>query len=140
MELERQYLSFSPADHPMRVFEGQSIVRSIDIADFIGRHVAIAGIIVATRRAVTRQREMMQFITLEDRWGLVEVILFPDVYKQLGGSFGSFGPYLVRGVVQENLGSVVLIGRSVQLVNNPSGAPSQPPHHLDGPASTHLCD
>ena len=136
MELERQYLTFSPADHPMGVFEGLDIIRSIDISAFIGRPVAIAGVIVAMRRAVTRQREMMQFITLEDRWGLVEIILFPDVYKQLGGSFDSFGPYLVRGMVQENLGSVVLIGRSVQLISHPQGPKPHAPPNLVGPTGT----
>ncbi len=119
-ELERQYLTFSPANHPLAILAdtlaGQDIVRSIDLAGFIGRQVFVAGIIVATRKAVTRQRDMMQFITLEDRWGLVEVVLFPDVYKQLGGTFGRFGPYLVRGAVQENLGSIVLVGCSVQLI------------------------
>jgi DNA polymerase III subunit alpha len=121
MELERQYLSFSAAAHLMGAFEVHDSIRSIDIADFIGQHVAIAGIIVATRRAVTRQREMMQFLTLEDRWGLVEVILFPKVYKQMGGIFGSFGPYRVQGLVQENLGSVVLIGQSIQRAGPPTG-------------------
>ncbi len=130
MELERQYLAFSPADHPMigwtDSLAGQDIIRSIDLSGLVGRQVMIAGVIVAMRRAVTRQRELMQFLTLEDRWGLVEVILFPDVYKQLGGSFDSFGPYRVRGMVQENLGSVVLIGRSVELISHPS-------RHLPGP-------
>jgi DNA polymerase III alpha subunit len=123
MELERQYLSFSPGDHPMGAFgkalAGQDIIRSIDVGGFIGRLVTVAGVIVAMRRAVTRKRELMQFVTLEDRWGLVEVILFQDVYKQLGGTFDSFGPYRVQGVVQENLGSVVLVGRSVQRAIKP---------------------
>jgi DNA polymerase III alpha subunit len=93
---------------------------------------------VAMRRAVTRQRELMQFVTLEDRWGLVEVILFPNAYKQLAGTFGSFGPYLVQGVVQENLGSLVLIGRSVQLLTDPQ---RETPPRLDRQEQTppHLC-
>jgi DNA polymerase-3 subunit alpha len=142
MELERQYLSFSPGDHPMGAFAGalagQDIVRSIDIGGFIGRLVTVAGVIVAMRRAVTRQRELMQFVTLEDRWGLVEVILFPNAYKQLAGTFGSFGPYLVQGVVQENLGSLVLIGRSVQLLTDPQ---RETPPRLDRQEQTppHLC-
>jgi DNA polymerase III subunit alpha len=134
-ELERQYLTFSPVDHPLGILAhaliGHDIVRSIDIGQVIGRTVTVAGIIVASRRAVTRRRELMQFITLEDRWGLVEVVLFPDVYKQLGGTFNSFGPYLVTGAVQENLGSVVLVGKSVQLAANTSHRmlpdPADPP-------------
>ncbi len=117
-ELERQYLGCSPADHPLAEWADQlaglDVVRSIDIGGFVGRSVRVAGIIVAKRRAVTRRRELMQFVTLEDRWGLLEVVLFPDTYRQLAGTVGSFGPYLVAGTVQENMGSVVLIGRSVE--------------------------
>jgi hypothetical protein len=77
----------------------------------------------------------MQFITLEDRWGLVEVVLFPDVYKQLGGTFGSFGPYRVTGLVQENLGSVVLVGRSVQVVSDAARPPLEPLDPPEPPAT-----
>ncbi len=119
MELERQYLSFSPADHPLAAWRdelaGEDIVRSIDLPKYVGRMVTVAGIVVAMRRAVTKSREMMQFVSLEDRFGLIEVVLFPNVYRQMGGAFRRFGPYLVKGTVQENLRSVVLIGRSARL-------------------------
>lgn len=125
--LERQYLTFSPGDHPLAILGdalvGRDVVRSIDIGRMIGRVVNIAGIIVASRRAVTRRKELMQFVTLEDRWGLVEVVLFPDAYKQLGGTFSAFGPYLVTGIVQENLGSVVLVGRSIEVLGSPRCEP-----------------
>jgi len=120
MELERHYLSFSPTDHPMAGWKdelaGRDIVRSIDLPGLVGRVVTIAGVVVAMRRAVTKGRELMQFVSLEDRWGLVEVVLFPNVYRRMGGAFRGFGPFLVQGMVQENLGSVVLIGRSVRPV------------------------
>lgn len=144
MELERQYLSFSPGDHPLGawqdVLSGRDIVRSIDLAGCVGRTVTIAGVVVAMRRAVTRSRQLMQFVSLEDRWGLVEVVLFPNIYKQLGGAFQGFGPFLVQGTVQENLGSVVLIGRSVRKVTDSEERVDVSLKHLNTSANTKPAD
>jgi DNA polymerase III alpha subunit len=130
MELERQYLSFPPTDHPLAGWQdelaSQDIVRSIDLPKFVGRSVTIAGIVVAMRRAATRNSQLMQFVSLEDRFGLVEVVLFPNAYRELGGAFRGFGPFLVQGMVQENLGSVVLVGQSVRLLTDTDNDGRQP--------------
>lgn len=47
-----------------------------------GREVAVAGIIGAVTAKTTRKDERMAFITLEDRYGEIECILFPKVYRQ----------------------------------------------------------
>ena len=68
----------------------------------VGRRVTIAGWLVTTRRAVTRDRQYMKFRTLEDRFGTVEVILFPEAYRRFGHLIHGYGPYLVRGKVELN--------------------------------------
>ena len=43
-----------------------------------GKVVTVAGWLVTMRRAVTKNQEYMKFMTIEDRFGTMEVTLFPD--------------------------------------------------------------
>jgi DNA polymerase III alpha subunit len=45
---------------------------------------------------------MHKFVTLEDRFGTMEVILFPQAYRRFGHLIRNYGPYLVRGRVEQN--------------------------------------
>ena len=49
-----------------------------------------------------KRREYMKFLTLEDRFGTMEVTLFPRTYQNFGARIRSYGPYLVRGRVERN--------------------------------------
>jgi len=61
------------------------------------------GWLVTMRRVETKNKTMMKFITLEDREGLVEAVLFDKAYKQYGHLFKGYGPYVVKGRVQSRL-------------------------------------
>ncbi len=50
----------------------------------LGRRVHVCGIMVADRINVATTGELMKFVTLADRTGFVETILFPDTYRRLG--------------------------------------------------------
>jgi DNA polymerase III alpha subunit len=45
----------------------------------------------------------MKFLTLEDRSGLCEAVMFPKAYSQYGHLIKGYGPYLVKGSVQSRL-------------------------------------
>lgn len=47
-----------------------------------GARVQIGGIVVEHKRKATRNNNMMAFVTLEDLYGTVEIIVFPTVYKK----------------------------------------------------------
>jgi DNA polymerase-3 subunit alpha len=52
-----------------------------------------------TRLQTTRKGDRMAFVTLEDVQGQVDVIVFPEVYKEFGTALETDQPVLVRGVV-----------------------------------------
>jgi DNA polymerase III alpha subunit len=67
------------------------------LASRIGRPIRLAGLVATGRHTETKNGEEMQFITLEDEWGLVDVTLFPRLcppVPHLG-----VGPYIVEGDV-----------------------------------------
>jgi DNA polymerase III alpha subunit len=55
----------------------------------------------------------MVFLSLEDRVGTIEVVLFPEVYKACARIVGQEAPHAVRGLVQERQGEVVVVGEAV---------------------------
>jgi DNA polymerase-3 subunit alpha len=59
----------------------------------------------------------MKFLTLEDRHGLFEVVLFSKCYMECGHLVRTHGPYIVSGRVQSRLpGEVNIIADKVELI------------------------
>jgi DNA polymerase III alpha subunit len=74
----------------------------------VDRCVALVGWLAATRRVRTSDGKWMRFLTLEDRTGVAEVVLFPDVYAAWGHKLVSEGPFCISGRVEDQLGACTL--------------------------------
>src|SRR5206468_3417855 len=75
----------------------------------VGRPIRLAGLVATGRHTETKNGEEMQFITIEDEWGLVDVTLFPRLcppVPHLG-----VGPYIVEGEVDEQYGVLTVTAR-----------------------------
>jgi DNA polymerase III alpha subunit len=110
--LEMELLGFCTSHHPLDFYAARSASQQpIEIAHLdahVGRHVAVVGWLVTTRRTRTARGEAMRFLSLEDRSGVVEGVLFPDAYRRFGHRLRGAGPYLARGQVTASAGSVGL--------------------------------
>jgi len=117
---ELRILGFSHSGHPLDAWDGKlQRIRptpSFEIKRHVGKKVTFVGWLVTTRRAVTKRHEYMEFMTLEDRHGVVEALLFPDVYRRYGKATSEAGCYRVTGTVKEQFGSVALVADKVQVV------------------------
>jgi DNA polymerase-3 subunit alpha len=74
--------------------------------------VETAGVVSAGKRLRTRGGESMAYASLEDE-GAVEVIVFPDLYKQRGGLLEKNAYLLVRGVLDKSDKGMKLIAREL---------------------------
>jgi DNA polymerase III alpha subunit len=54
----------------------------------------------------TARDEPMEFATFDDGTGLIEAVLFPDVYKSQGHVLFDQGPFVFRGIVEEEFGAI----------------------------------
>ena len=115
---ELRILGFSHSGHPLDAWDGRlkgvPHTPSFEVRHHVGRRVTVLGWLVTTRRAVTRNHEYMKFLTLEDRHGVEEVAVFPDVYRRCGRAMAGAGCYRVRGTVKEQHGSVSLVAHDVR--------------------------
>jgi hypothetical protein len=69
--------------------------------------IRFAGIASAARRAAAATG-VVQFVTFEDEFGLLEGTVAPDVYARLGDPIRTPGPYLAEGLLELQHGSPVL--------------------------------
>jgi DNA-directed DNA polymerase III PolC len=106
------------ADVPMlSLFRGRlpaDAVRSVDLPRYRGRRIRTAGLVATGRFAHTEKGLEMQFITLEDEWGLMEVTVFPGTCKLI--THLTLGPYVATGVVEEQFGVFTITAESFELV------------------------
>jgi DNA polymerase III alpha subunit len=112
---EARYLGLLASDHPLALFRQRlapwrgRAVAAARLARFAGRTVQVAGWQVTRKPARTRSdNRPMCFLTLEDRTGLTECVLFPDAYRAYGGLLHGFGPFVARGVVRLEQGVATL--------------------------------
>ncbi len=115
---ELKILGFSHSGHPLDAWDGDltrsGVTPSFDVKKNAGRKVAVVGWLVTTRRAVTRKHEYMEFLTLEDRHGVMEAVVFPDVYRRCGRWIGGAGCYRVTGTVKEQHGAASIVADQVE--------------------------
>src|SRR5512134_2777185 len=86
LKYERELTGFYISAHPLaryeaaiQLFANTTTMQIPDVPD--GREVKLCGIITAVKSMLTKKGDRMAYITLEDLHGLVEVIAFPDLYR-----------------------------------------------------------
>jgi DNA polymerase-3 subunit alpha len=63
------------------------------------QEVVIAGVIATKKIKFTKNNNIMAFVTIEDLYGTVEVIVFPTVYEKYSSIIKEDNPVVVRGKV-----------------------------------------
>ncbi len=112
VESEFEVLGLSATAHPLEFFEEwlreKGAVPAAEVPRRIGEIISVGGWLVTTRRVRTNRGGFMRFITLEDRTGTIEAVLFPDVYRRFGHLLRGYGPYLFKGQVEDAHGASTL--------------------------------
>jgi DNA polymerase III subunit alpha len=101
---EKEVIGFYITGHPLTRYERQlrlyAIANTQTLGEFQdGDKLSLGGMVFKTRLQTTRKGDRMAFVTLEDVQGQVDVIVFPEVYKEFGAVLETDQPVLVRGIV-----------------------------------------
>ena len=83
-ELLGLYISAHPLDNYDAYFEEQTIPLARMTPDIDEKKATIGGLITSVRTIVTKSGTKMAFVALEDKTGEGEVIVFPNLYEQVG--------------------------------------------------------
>jgi error-prone DNA polymerase len=105
-------LGFVTDTHPMRLHADQlarfRLCRSTELHRHVGRHVLLAGMLTTAKPVHTLKDEPMEFATFDDGEGLIETVLFPQVYRERGHVLFDQGPFIFRGKVEEEFGAITV--------------------------------
>jgi DNA polymerase III subunit alpha len=100
---ERELLGLYLSQHPLELFETilaeQTVPLNTLSADHDGKSVSIGGAITDIREIMTRNGQKMAFVKVEDRFGEIEVVLFPNSLQRTVGLWERDRVVLVRGKV-----------------------------------------
>ena len=121
LQQEKELLSLTASGHPMAGLRDHlrklGAIPCAEVQRYPGRRVKVAGQVITAKTTVVKKTGLpMKFLTIEDETGLVEVTLFPRVYEEVGGRLLSRGPYLVRGLVEDDHGAVSVTMEDLALI------------------------
>jgi len=101
---QKELLGISLEAHPLELaaekIKQAGAITTVEAAGRVGQQVTVAGMRQSGHRSRTAKGEFMMFLTLEDLTGMLDVVVFPDVYRRSGEVVHSPGPLLVTGVVE----------------------------------------
>ncbi len=101
---QQELLGVSLEAHPLELAAGKiaaaGAITTLEAAERVGKRITVAGVRQSSHRSKTAKGESMMFITIEDLSGMLDVIIFPDAYRQSRAALGSSAPLLVTGVME----------------------------------------
>jgi DNA polymerase-3 subunit alpha len=101
---EKETIGFYISRHPLSHYR-EEIKRHTDLDTSVlsklqnGAEVTICGLVSSLKEIITKKGDRMGFLTLEDMKGFVEVILFPEVFKNALPYLRGGDPLLVKGIL-----------------------------------------
>lgn len=102
---ERDLLGMYFSGHPLAKYQDLLKKHATPIADIEslqdGKEVAVGGRISTVKKVITRSGDEMAFITLEDDFDSIEVIVFPKLYVRTRAAISKDSVVLVRGNLEE---------------------------------------
>ena len=107
LHMENEIAGMYLSGHPMDDYtEFARLSKADKIGDIIrgengnysdGRKICIVGVISTVRVQRTSNKKTMAFVTVEDRYGSMEAIVFPNIYTRFGEFLGETSVVIMRG-------------------------------------------
>lgn len=121
---EKEALGFYITGHPLTRFRGiinaMQVRRIPELEEIPDRQeVQVAGVVSAIKKVRTKGKaELMAYITLEDEDGTVEVLVFPETYRNMEGVLVKDALVAVKGTVDSTEKGVKIVSKEVSLLED----------------------
>jgi DNA polymerase-3 subunit alpha len=130
---EKETIGFYISRHPLSHFR-EEIKRHTDLDTSAlpklqnGAEVKICGLVSGLKEIITKKGDRMAFLTLEDMKGFVEVILFPEVFKNALPYLRGGDPLLVKGILDLSEEHIKIKGLEVRSLPEVAPSPEKSVH------------
>lgn len=116
------YLSGHPVDRFAPDLQANGVKRIEELTDAAGSE-SVAGIVAGCRRLTTRKGDPMAVVTLEDRGGSLEAVVFPDAYAKSASLLEPNRLVVVRGRFEKDEEAARLIVSEVRPIGGSGAGP-----------------
>lgn len=112
---EYSTLGFFISGHPLDKYAGRlQDLKAVELSTLEGRRsgeeIVVAGIIVQSRPMRSRRGARWAIVTLQDRTGVTDALIFPEAFQKLEPILKAATPLLVKGrVAVEDVGTRVIV-------------------------------
>jgi DNA polymerase III alpha subunit len=118
---EIETLGFLVSRHPLALYRDviirlRNVVPGRDLRQHAGREITMIGWLVTGKIVDTKDDEPMEFVSFEDTTALYETTFFPEAYRRFCHMLSYSRPYLLRGKVEEDFGSVSLTVKELRFL------------------------
>jgi DNA polymerase-3 subunit alpha len=97
-ELLGIYFSSHPLDNLQEFFQSKGVVNIKNALEKKNNELVVLGVLVSkVRRITTKKGQMMAFLTVEDKSGSTDVVVFPRTYKDMKQILEEGKPMLLAG-------------------------------------------
>lgn len=114
-KIEYETFGYMISRHPLefysRFIKEQTIIPAEKLPLKKGQKVKAIGWLMTSKRIRTRKGDIMKFLSLEDLSGTFEAVIFPKEYEKYAPLTLSMGPYLLEGIVDNELGDTIIVKR-----------------------------
>jgi DNA polymerase-3 subunit alpha len=123
-------LGFYISGHPLDKYAGRlKDLSAIELATVEGKRngedIVVGGIIVSSRPMRSRRGARWMIVTLQDRTGVIEALVFPEAFQKLEPILKAATPLLVKGrVAVEDVGTRLMVSDARVLDQVTDRAPS----------------
>ncbi len=124
LAMEKEALGFYITGHPLNAFKDKlqklSITDTKDLQELQDRqNIVLGGMVMDTKKIQTKRTgDLMAYVTIEDLYGMVEVIAFPDVYKECQEILTHDEPVVISGTIDKTDKGMKIIANKIVSIDN----------------------
>ncbi|MBI5740260.1 MAG: DNA polymerase III subunit alpha [Nitrospirae bacterium] len=116
--MEKEALGFYITGHPLNKYRDKfaelSITPTHELQDMEEKSdVNIGGLVRDLKQIQTRSKDLMAYITAEDLYGTVEVIVFPDVYRDAQDIVSQGLPVVIAGYTEKTDKGLKVVAKKI---------------------------
>ncbi|MBI4683045.1 MAG: DNA polymerase III subunit alpha [Nitrospirae bacterium] len=145
LAMEKEALGFYITGHPLNKYKDKlvelGVTPTIELQDLQDKQeITLGGIIRDFKQIQTKKGDLMAYLNLEDLFSNVEVIAFPDIYKEAQDIIAQDTPVVIAGYLDKTDKGLKIIAQKIASIENTDDLknkkPMRKPRHWNGKQSS----
>jgi len=138
LAMEKEALGFYITGHPLNAFKEKlqqlSVTETKDLQELEDRqNIVLGGMVMDIKKIQTKRTgDLMAYVTIEDLYGMIEVIAFPDVYKECQEILTSDMPVVISGTIDKTDKGMKIIANKIVSIDSAEDLKTYTPPNRTG--------